>query len=79
MGNSFDPTGKSPAEAIAAWDGQTGIDGLYKDAKGNYVIVESKATRGKSNKDPSECVAKLCTMKAGERQMSDKWIKDRLD
>lgn len=79
VGNSFNPTGKSPEEAFAAWDGQTGIDGLYKDADGNYVIVESKATGGKSNTDPSECVAKLCMMKTGERQMSDKWIKDRLD
>ena len=28
--------------------------------------------------DPEGCVAKLCTMKTGERQMSRKWIEDRL-
>jgi hypothetical protein len=79
VGNSFNPNGKNPQVAFSDWDGQTGIDGLYRDAKGNYVIVESKATGGKKKGEPDECVAQLCTMKDGERQMSAKWIADRLD
>ena len=79
VGKSFNPSGKSPDAAFKEWDGQTGIDGLYKDKAGNYVIVESKATGGTKMADPDGCVAKLCTMQTGERQMSEKWIKDRLD
>ncbi|MRW90360.1 hypothetical protein GJ699_10215 [Duganella sp. FT80W] len=76
VGNSFDIEGKTPSEAYAAWDGQTGIDGIYKK-DGKYVIVESKATGGTKNADPAGCVAKLCQTDDG-RQMSDDWIKARL-
>jgi hypothetical protein len=79
VGKSFDPGNKSMDVAFKEWDGQTGIDAIYKDKKGNYVIVESKATGGKKMSDPEGCVAKLCTMQTGERQMSDKWIDERLD
>jgi hypothetical protein len=79
VGKSFDPRGMSPDDAYKAWDGQTGIDGIYKDAQGNYVIVESKATGGVKKADPEGCVDKLCLMAGGERQMSNKWILDRVD
>jgi len=80
VGNSFKPEGKSPDDLYKEWDGQTGIDALYKDKDGNYVIVESKATGGKKSSDPEGCVGALCKMKTDdkERQLSDKWIKDRL-
>lgn len=79
VGKSFDPGTKTMDVAFKEWDGQTGIDAIYKDKNGNYVIVESKATGGTKKSDPDGCVAKLCTMKTGERQMSDQWIDDRLD
>jgi hypothetical protein len=80
VGNSFNPTKHGGSDkAFKAWDGQTGIDGIYVDAKGNYVIVESKATGGLKASDPSDCVMELCKMKTGERQMSKEWIKDRLE
>jgi hypothetical protein len=79
VGNSFKAEGKPPEELFKDWDGQTGIDGLYKDKNGNYVIIESKATGGVKKADPTGCVEKLCKMKTQERQMSDKWIQDRLE
>lgn len=75
VGNSFDPRGKEPHEAYKDWSGQTGIDGMYVDAKGNYVIIESKATGGDKPTDPT-CKEKLCTVKSGARQMSDNWLDD---
>ena len=79
VGLSFDPTGKRPDEAFALWHGQTGIDGIYRDANGRYFIVESKATGGLKKSDPEGCVDKLCKMATGERQMSTQWILDRLE
>lgn len=78
VGNSFDPFGMTPEQAFKAWNGQTGIDAIYKDRNGNYVIIESKATGGTKKADPDGCVEKLCLMKDRTRQMSDKWIRDRL-
>ena len=79
VGNSFDPRGKPPHVAYSEWAGQTGIDGMYKDAKGNYVIIESKATGGAKPIDPT-CKEKLCTTVGKDRQMSEAWLDDgRLD
>jgi hypothetical protein len=78
VGDSFDPRWMTPDNAYKAWDGQTGIDGIYKDKNGNYVILESKATGGIKQSDPTGCV-RLCKLKGGERQMSNDWIKARLD
>jgi len=79
VGNSFDPKSKNLNDAFADWDGQTGIDGIYRDANGRYFIVESKATGGTKKADPDGCVDKLCIMATGERQMSKKWIIARLE
>ncbi|MDY0977221.1 polymorphic toxin-type HINT domain-containing protein [Massilia sp. CFBP9012] len=79
VGKSFDPRGMSPDDAFKAWDGQTGIDGIYKDKNGNYVIIESKATGGTKKADPEGCVDRLCTVKSGARQMSNEWLQDRID
>ena len=65
-------------DALAKWKGQTGIDGIYKDKAGNYVIVESKATGGVNPSDPTGCVAGLCNTKADGRQMSRQWIETRI-
>jgi hypothetical protein len=64
--------------AYDAWKGKGGIDGIYKDKDGNYVIVESKATGGVKPSDPEGCVAGLCKLKGGERQMSREWIETRI-
>lgn len=77
VGKSFNPKGKSPQDAFKEWDGQKGIDGIYKDKNGNYVIVESKASGGFKNADPKDCVDKLCLLKGGERQLSDTWLLDK--
>jgi hypothetical protein len=82
----YEPVGKSlnpdkyanPESTYKAWVGSKGIDGIYVDKKGNYVIVESKATGGIKPGDPSGCVKELCLMKNGERQMSEAWLEDRL-
>jgi len=67
-----------PQADFAAWDGQTGIDGMYKNANGDWVIVESKASGSTKKSDPKECKAGMCKMVGGERQMSDEWIEARL-
>ena len=64
-------------DALAKWNGQKGIDGIYIDKSGNYVIVESKATGGINPSDPAGCVAGLCNTKSG-RQMSEDWIIERI-
>lgn len=79
VGNSFDPRGMTPDQAFKAWDGQAGIDGIYKDKNGNYVIIESKATGGVKKSDPEGCYDNLCTVKNGDRQMSDAWLNSRID
>lgn len=79
VGKSFDPRGMTPDDAFKAWDGQTGIDGIYKDKNGNYIIIESKATGGTKKADPEGCVDRLCTLSGGERQMSNQWIRERID
>jgi hypothetical protein len=78
VGKSFNPNGQSPDDAYKAWRGQTGIDGVYKDASGNYVIVESKATGGTKPGDPSGCKGRMCDTLDG-RQMSDDWLIARLN
>lgn len=78
IGHTDKKRGMSPDDAFRAWDGQTGIDGIYRDARGNYVIVESKATGGVKASDPQGCVARLCPTNDG-RQMSDAWIEARLE
>lgn len=65
--------------AFDAWRGQTGIDAIYKDKSGNYVIVESKATGGVKPTDPCGTKGDLCTVKSGERQMSDVWLRQRIN
>jgi hypothetical protein len=64
--------------AFEAWQGKKGIDGIFKDPQGNYVIVESKTTGGKKPTDPEGCVAKLCSTKENGRQMSRTWIENNL-
>jgi hypothetical protein len=64
--------------AYDAWKGKGGIDGIYKDKDGNYVIVESKATGGVKPSDPEGCVAGLCKLTGGERQMSTEWLLKRI-
>lgn len=79
VGATFDPA-KYPdvAAGMKAWDGQTGIDGIFKNAKGEYVIVESKA-KGVGVKDEvAGCVDRLCMTGTG-RQMSFDWIEKNLD
>lgn len=63
---------------FAAWDGQTGIDGIYKNAKGEYVIIESKGKGTAVKDDPSGCVDKLCNTNDG-RQLSLDWTVARLE
>lgn len=65
--------------AFEAWQGKKGIDGIFKDPQGNYVIVESKTTGGKKPNDPEGCVARLCMTSENGRQMSDKWIMDHIN
>lgn len=61
------------------WVGKNGIDGIYKDKDGNYVIVESKSYLNGKPDNVEGCVDKLCTVDDGKtRQMSQKWIEDRL-
>jgi Pretoxin HINT domain len=79
VGNTFDPAKYPDTDAaFKAWDGQTGIDGIFKNSKGEYVIVESKTTGGVKKADPAGCVDKLCNTADG-RQMSMDWIDARLD
>jgi len=78
VGKSFDPRGKNPQELFAKWYGSRGIDGIYKDADGNYYIIESKATGGEKPGDPEGCKAKLCMTKNSGRQLSKKWTEERL-
>lgn len=83
-GAGFEPVGGTPRfngnplDDFAAWDGQTGIDGIYKNAAGDWVIIESKVSGAVKKSDPTGCKGGLCTMVEGERQMSDKWIEERL-
>lgn len=82
VGSSFNPKGKSPGEAFKDWDGQTGIDGLYYNKNtGEYLVVESKATGSEKRSDPCNTTGAMCRMNTPdkERQMSDMWIRDRLD
>lgn len=80
VGNTFDPSKYPDAKtAMKAWDGQTGIDGIFKNSKGEYVIVESKG-KGVTVKDEVVgCVDKLCPTKENGRQMSEQWIEANLD
>jgi len=66
-------------DALAKWKGQKGIDAIFKDKDGNYVIVESKATGGVNPSDPEGCVAGLCNTKNDGRQMSKTWIIKRIE
>lgn len=81
----FEPVGGTPRfkgnpqDDFAAWDGQTGIDGIYKNADGDWVIIESKASGAVKKSDPTGCKGGMCKMVGGERQMSDVWIEARLD
>jgi hypothetical protein len=68
----------NPQDDFNAWDGQRGIDGIYKNAAGEWVILESKGFGAMKKSDPTGCKGGLCKMVDGERQMSDKWINDRL-
>lgn len=61
------------------WQGKRGIDGIFKDPQGNYVIVESKTTGGIKPSNPEGCVAKLCSTKENGRQMSNDWIKANIE
>jgi hypothetical protein len=80
----FEPVGGTPRfkgnpqDDFAAWDGQTGIDGIYKNAAGDWVIIESKGTGALKKSDPEGCKGGMCKMVGGERQMSDVWIDERL-
>jgi hypothetical protein len=65
-------------DALAKWNGQKGIDGIYRKPDGTYVIVESKATGGVNPSDPTGCVAGLCNTGSG-RQMSKDWITKRVN
>ena len=79
VGETFDPS-KYPdtAAAIKAWDGQRGIDGIFVNAKGEYIFVESKG-KGVTVKDEvAGCVDRLCPTKDHGRQMSEQWINDNL-
>ena len=78
VGKSFDPRGKDPQELFAKWFGSRGIDGIYKDADGNYIIIESKAMDGEKPGDPEGCKAKLCMTKNSGRQLSKDWVNERL-
>ena len=60
-------------KAQRKWDGQQGIDGIYRDKDGNYVIVESKATGKLFANDPGGTKGKLTKPQSG-RQLSDDWI-----
>lgn len=64
--------------AFDSWKGTSGIDGIFKDKDGNYVIVESKTTGADLPKDPCGKSDKLCKLTGGEMQMSNKWISDRV-
>lgn len=78
IGGTKDLRDKPTNDAYSGWRGQTGIDGIYVDKDGNYLIVESKATGGTKMGDPEDCVGSLCMTKDG-RQMSDQWINNRLE
>jgi hypothetical protein len=78
VGKSFDPRGQNPQELFAKWYGSKGIDGIYKDADGNYIIIESKAIGGAKPDDPAGCKGKLCMTKNSGRQLSKKWTEERL-
>lgn len=80
----YEPVGRTqtfkghPQDDFNAWDGQTGIDGIYKNAAGEWVILESKGFGAVKKSDPTGCKGGLCKMVEGERQMSDEWINARL-
>ncbi len=75
---NLDPKLKSPDEAFKSWNGQTGLDGIFKK-DGKYVIVESKATGGEKNGVPDNTVEKLTGTKKNGRQLSDAWIDNHLE
>ena len=55
---------------------QQGFDGFAIDSDGNLVIVETKVTNTNGRVTRTNAFGE--TLDAGERQMSDKWIQDRL-
>jgi len=58
---------------LGDYRGQKGIDGIYKDSKGNWVIVETKASQ-------SGTAGGLDRTKAtGQEQLSKEWLLDRID
>ncbi|MEF7615653.1 polymorphic toxin-type HINT domain-containing protein [Aquincola sp. MAHUQ-54] len=65
--------------AFRSWDGQTGIDGIYKNARGEYIIIESKG-KGTFVKDEVEgCRDRLCGTQLDGRQLSMVWTQRRLE
>jgi hypothetical protein len=78
VAGSFDYRGKSPTDAYAARAGMHTLDGVLKNPNGKYVLIESKATGGTSKSDPEGCVDRLCKLKNDDRQMSKKYILERL-
>jgi len=79
VGNTQKFIGRNAQDVYQEWVGQRGIDGIYKNEKGEFVIIESKAKNGAKPEDLDGCVDRLCKVKDGERQLSDKWIRDRVD
>lgn len=77
VGNTMKFDG-DPQDAYQAWNGQTGIDAIY-EKDGKYYIIESKATGGERNSDPNDAVLGLAKVAGNDRQMSNKWIKARLE
>jgi len=75
--------------ALQGWDGQTGLDGVYKrpdpenPGEIEYWVGESKTEtvyeQGKPRTDPRGTVGKLKRVTSGERQLSDEWLEPRLD
>lgn len=83
----YQPVGKSstdmtrtdipPHERFNLQDGKQGIDGIYKDKNGNYVLIESKATGGTKKEAPNGTKERLTETKNGT-QMSPQWIDNHL-
>ena len=68
----------NPQADYQAWNGQTGIDAIY-EKDGKYYIVESKAMGGQRSSNPDDAKLGLANLRNGDRQMSDRWIRERLE
>jgi len=72
----YDKVNGELPENIDGYQGDTGIDGVYRNREtGEYLVVETKSTGGAGNADGT--VGRLGTSNDGT-QLSDRWTRNRV-